>query len=178
MAPARPVSWRRATAADQAFLQGLYAAGRAAELAPLGWDEAARKAFCDMQYGFQQRAYRAAHPDAECRIVEVGVDGAALPVGRLWLDRSGPRWHLLDISLLPPWRAAGIGSALLQCLQEEAAAAPCRDLHLQVAIDNPARRLYARLGFAAVGVQGLHLEMHWSAAQAQPTLLESQHEQA
>ncbi len=59
----------------------------------------------------------------------------------------------LGIAVLPAWRGRGVGTALLQRLLRQV-----RGRHpavsLSVAADNPARRLYERLGFEVVDRHG------------------------
>ena len=67
---------------------------------------------------------------------------------------------LIDISLVPAARGAGLGSAILADLMHAAGAAGKR-VSLHVERLNPARRLYVRHGFTLVGDMGIYLEMEW-----------------
>jgi predicted GNAT family acetyltransferase len=60
-------------------------------------------------------------------------------------------------------RGQGLGSSVVRQCQQRAAAAGAR-LELQVRPENPARRLYERLGFRVAGEAGFAVEMVWSAA--------------
>jgi len=60
----------------------------------------------------------------------------------------------LAMAVLAPWRGQGVGTLLLQDLIAGARSRGLRALSLTVHHDNPARRLYERLGFAAVGDVG------------------------
>jgi ribosomal protein S18 acetylase RimI-like enzyme len=62
----------------------------------------------------------------------------------------------MDIALAPPFRRRGIGTALLDALIAEAQASG-RTLSIHVETNNPARRLYERLGFAKAGEHGVYL---------------------
>lgn len=142
---------------DEAFLFQVYAGTRREEVAAWGWDAAQQEAFLHMQFQVQQRAYQMQFPDAEhCLIVHDGCR-----VGRMILQRSKGALHLVDIALLPEYRGAGFGTAVLRALQEEAARAG-KPLRLRVMKGNPARRLYARLGFAVTGESATHDAMEWS----------------
>jgi ribosomal protein S18 acetylase RimI-like enzyme len=55
----------------------------------------------------------------------------------------------LSIAVLPEYRNRGIGSALIRHLFTHAQAI-CSAISLSVSLDNPARRLYERLGFEQV----------------------------
>lgn len=65
-----------------------------------------------------------------------------------------PRWILLFVSVEPEARGRGVGGRLI-----ERALSECDGpVKLHVEYDNPARRLYERLGF-----QSKYAEMRWSA---------------
>ena len=71
--------------------------------------------------------------------------------GHGFVDESIPE---LGIAVRPRSRGQSIGTALLEALIERAKAAECLGLSLSVAATNPARRLYERHGFVAVGKGG------------------------
>ena len=85
------------------------------------------------------------------------------PIGRLYLDRSTPMWHVVDIGFDAAERGKGVGSAMLAWMQESAAAAGAEGITLQVMTSNPrARALYVRSGFAPSGpVEGHYEPMAW-----------------
>ena len=150
------VGLRAYAAEDEAFLQDLYASTRVDELAPLGWSPAQQRAFPQMQYQAQGCSYLAQFPAAEhCIIQRADAD-----VGRLIVDRSGDVIRLIDISLLPEHRNAGLGAALIQDLQAEAARAG-KPVMLHVGELNRALRLYERLGFVKTAEGEIYLEMAW-----------------
>jgi GNAT superfamily N-acetyltransferase len=64
----------------------------------------------------------------------------------------------LSVALLPTYRNRGIGTTLLKYLIEEARREHPA-LSLSVSSDNPAVRLYRRLGFEVVGQSGTSLTM-------------------
>ncbi len=64
----------------------------------------------------------------------------------------------LGVAVVPGYRGQGVGSALLERLLE-AAAARYRSVSLSVSEDNPAAKLYERLGFKLVGSEGTALTM-------------------
>lgn len=138
------LSLRPVTPEDDAFLFELYATTRP-DIASLGLPEAQRDMLLRMQWLAQRQGYAARHPHAEHQLVLVGER----PAGRLWVAREPTELRLVDISLLPAHRGSGLGTTLLQALQQEATATG-KPLRLSVARDNPARRLYARLGFTTV----------------------------
>lgn len=64
--------------------------------------------------------------------------------------------RILDVIVALEERGRGIGSWLLGTLQRQHKA-----LELHVRKDNPARRLYERVGFVAIGEDDLHVHMRW-----------------
>jgi ribosomal protein S18 acetylase RimI-like enzyme len=158
------ISLRPVVAADRAFLERLYRLVRWDEFAPTGWPDAAKIAFLAQQFEFQRRHYAQAHDGAEYHVIVQGAE----PIGRIYVDRTGRDLALIEISLLPQWRGRGIGAALLGRLQQEVEAGLRDRVSLQVAPDNPARRLYARMGFVetapASEFQEASIEMVWPAS--------------
>jgi ribosomal protein S18 acetylase RimI-like enzyme len=130
---------------------------RAAELALIPWDAAAKRAFVAQQFAAQDAHYRAHYPGATLDVVEIG--GA--PAGRLYVHRDEREVRIMDIALVPAYRGRGIGTALLQGLIAEAGA---RTLSIHVEVNNPARRLYERLGFRCVSEHGVYLRLERTPA--------------
>lgn len=141
---------------DAPFLFELYASTRADEMRAWGWDETTQRAFLQMQWTAQQQSYAAQYPDADHRI----LIHHHLRAGRILISRSGQAVILVDLTLLPEHRGKGIGTALLQDLQREAAELG-KPLRLSVLKTNPARRLYARLGFTQTGGNELYDFLEW-----------------
>ncbi|WP_235217094.1 GNAT family N-acetyltransferase [Archangium violaceum] len=142
--PAR-LSHHPAAESDDAFLFELYASTRAEELAAWGWSAAQQEPFLRMQWLAQKRGYEARYPsEGHCILEHEGR-----PVGRLWVVRGEHELRLVDVTLLPAYRGSGLGTSVLRALQEEAAAAG-KPLRLHVMRNNPALRLYTRLGFTPV----------------------------
>jgi RimJ/RimL family protein N-acetyltransferase len=157
------ISLRPVVEADRPFLEHLYRLVRWEEFAPTGWPDATKIAFLADQFEFQRRHYERAYPDAEFHLIVHGPE----PIGRIYVDRSGRDLALIEISLLPEWRGRGIGAALLGCLQQEVGAGLRERVSLQVSPDNPARRLYARMGFVDAAppseFREASIEMVWPA---------------
>jgi ribosomal protein S18 acetylase RimI-like enzyme len=144
-------------AADEAFLEALYADTRRAELAFFGWSREQEDAFFKMQFEMQTRAYRMQFPDAVQYVVEFDDE----PIGRLIVERGAREIKLIDISLAAEFRNRGVGAFLLERLQAEAAADE-KVLFLRVLKTNrDARRFYERLGFKVVEDADLHWTMRW-----------------
>ena len=159
--------WRRASEAglkfrpvadsDLPFLAQVYASTRAEEIAVVPWSAQQKAAFLDMQFRAQHSHYQQHYPAAE-RLV---ILRRAEQLGRLYLDRGEREHSIIDIALLPDYRRRGYGTALLQDLLDEAAAAG-KAVEIYVEKFNPALRLYRRLGFVPVEEQGVYDRMRWT----------------
>ena len=139
---------------DREFLVDLYASVREPELAHVPWDAAARRAFVEQQFVAQDAHYREHYPGATLDVIE--VDG--VPAGRLYVHRGPSDIRIMDIALTPEFRRRGVGSGLLRSLIAEAEASG-RKLSIHVEANNPARRLYERLGFRLAGEHGVYVLM-------------------
>jgi ribosomal protein S18 acetylase RimI-like enzyme len=153
------IAWclRTATPDDDSFLLELYRSTRE-DLTQLGWPEEARQQLCELQWLAQRAGYATTHPEAMDQLVEVDHR----PVGRILVDAGTGDRYVVDLALLPTHRGQGLGRALLEEVQLEAA----RDgvgVRLSVEDGNPARSLYERLGFVAISSHGLHTELRWAS---------------
>ena len=154
------VTLRGVRVEDEPFLRELYASTRARELAIVPWSEEQKAAFLTMQFNAQDSFYRTHYPDARFDIIE--IEGVA--AGRLYLFASAEELRVIDIALLPQYRNRGIGGSLMRTILRTAAETG-RVVTIHVEVDNPARHLYDRLGFAPVEQQGVYLLMqHTSLA--------------
>lgn len=154
-----PVHLRPANDHDREFLIGLYGSVRAEELAMVTWDEGQREAFVRMQFDAQDSEYRRNNPNGTFDVIEL----QGRPIGRLYVDRRPTEIRIVDISLLPEFRGAGIGGGLLDELMREAAASG-RRLTIHVEITNRAESLYSRLGFVEAARQGPYRRMEWTSS--------------
>lgn len=153
-----PVSLRPAQPADQAFLARVYASTRADEMALVSWTDEQKAGFVQMQFDAQTEHYRLHYPKAEYLVIE--RDGVA--IGRLIRELLDGQLILMDLTLLPEYRNAGIGTAILQDLMAEAASLGL-PLVLRVEFFNPVIRLYSRLGFVKTReVNAVYHEMIWT----------------
>ena len=82
----------------------------------------------------------------ECSEVLVRDDE---PVGLLKVSRLPGEWEIVQIQLAPQLQGQGIGRSLVEQILVDAARAGA-DVKLSVLKANPARLLYARLGFQVV----------------------------
>ena len=153
------IALRPVTEADDEFLLTVYASARADELARVPWTQEQKDAFLQMQFAAQKRHYAAEYPHANHDIILAG--GA--PVGRIYLDRSGDEFHILDITVLPQHRKTGIGSRLLRQVQDEAALAR-KPVTIYVESFNPSLPLFERLGFLKAEENGFQFLMRSQSA--------------
>lgn len=147
---------RPATAEDVGFLADVVIeATRAQGRLPEGFDEQQwRKGFTHWTMEQVQNQ----GPDMATRVVEVDNER----VGRLRITRTTGCIELCGIQLLPGFQRRGIGTAIIEDLKVQAAAAGI-PLDLGVEKDNPdARRLYERLGFRHVAETGQEHKLRWN----------------
>jgi ribosomal protein S18 acetylase RimI-like enzyme len=155
------VGLRPAQADDRDFFAAVYASTRTEELAPVPWSAEQKAAFLEQQFAAQSAHY-AQHRAAATTDV-ILVDGE--PAGRLMVLRSEHDTLIVDIALLPPYRRLGIGTRLLEPIIEETSERGAT-LTIHVERMNTALRLYRRLGFEAVGDDGVYLTMRRHPRQA------------
>jgi GNAT superfamily N-acetyltransferase len=150
------ISYRVSSEADLPFVSAVYASTRAEEVASSGWPAELQQQFLAHQADAQHRHYQRHYPDAEWLIIQ----RSGKPIGRLYLEEWPSQIRLIDISLLPEGRGEGVGGAILLDLQDAAAGAG-KPLTIHVERNNPAMRLYLRLGFAKVEEHGVYDLMEW-----------------
>jgi ribosomal protein S18 acetylase RimI-like enzyme len=147
--------------ADLPFLARLYATTRAYEMTLVPWSEAEKAAFVDMQFRAQHLHYQRHYADAQFLVIE----RAGEPAGRLYLHRGTREHCIVDIAFLPQHCGQGLGTAVLTDVLAGAAAAGT-SVTIHVEKNNPALRLYLRLGFAAVEDKGIYVQMRRAAPAA------------
>ncbi|HEX8066618.1 MAG TPA: GNAT family N-acetyltransferase [Thermoleophilaceae bacterium] len=108
----------------------------------------------EQQFSAQDQHYKDNYRDTAYDVILVGGE----PAGRLYVGRWREEIRIVDIALLPAFRGRGAGTALLRDLMAEADAAG-KPLTIHVERENPARRLYERLGFAEAGEHGVYVLM-------------------
>jgi GNAT superfamily N-acetyltransferase len=143
------LSFRDVVDSDQPFLLALYASTRELELSQVPWSDEQKRIFVESQFAAQSRSYPASYPAATHQV----ICADELPVGRLYLNRGATTFHILDITIAPGARNAGIGTAVLHGILEEAAQAR-KPVSIYTETFNPSMRLFERLGFRTVSVDG------------------------
>lgn len=151
------ISFRPITDEDRDFLARLYASTRAEEMAMVPWDQAEKDQFLAFQFAAQHTFYQDNFKSASFDVIL----HHGKPIGRLYLDRRHDEHRLIDIALLPEQRGAGLGTQLMDRVLGDAAAEG-KKVRIHVEQNNPAMRLYQRLGFRQVEDQGVYQLMEWS----------------
>lgn len=151
-----PLRLRAIAAGDQAFIDALYRSTRD-DLAAMEIEESFLAQLIRLQQEAQAQGVRRTFPQAQYFLLE--RDGE--PVGRLVIEATAERVHLVDLALAPAFRNLGAGSAVLRALQSlaEQRGQPAT---LSVTLANSAaRRLYGRLGFVVTDSDPLQERMRW-----------------
>lgn len=149
---------RPMTDADLPFLEELYGSTREWEMAQVPWTDEEKARFLAFQFNAQHTFYQQQFANAQFDVIE--CEGR--PVGRLYVDRRDDEIRLVDIAIIPAYRGRGIGTILLKQLRAEAGR-QSQPLRIHVENQNPAMRLYQRLGFRKVHDTGVYHLMEWSS---------------
>ena len=159
-APAN-VTLRPVTADDHDFLVAVYGSTRAEELALVPWTTEQQQLFVRSQFAAQQDHYAKKYPAASHDIIV----SDNRPVGRLYVARLDQEIRIIDITLVPAERNAGIGSYLIEQLLDEANRAG-KVTRIYVEEFNPSLRLFERLGFSPSEQHGIHLLLQCNPSQS------------
>lgn len=142
---------------DMEFLFQVYASTRMDEMAIVPWDDNQKADFLNMQFNAQHTYYQEHYKGAAFDLIL--LDGE--PIGRLYLTQWEDEMRVIDIAILPEYRNRGIGRAIYDDIMAEAKAAG-KTVSIHVEQNNPARRLYDRLGFRPEGDEsGIYVLMVW-----------------
>ena len=150
-------SFRPVKKSDERFLSLLYASTREDELkALMDWSEQQKKEFLEQQFQAQHTFYQQEFKKAEFSLIIMNNQ----PIGRLYLDRRKDEIRIIDIALLPAYRGMGIGRQLMEGVLGEGKK---RGLPVRIHVErnNPAMRLYDKLGFKKLEDKGVYFFMEW-----------------
>lgn len=139
-------SLRPATTEDRDFLYSLLETTLRGYVEELwGWDDTFQQERFDERFD----------PDFMEVICIEGKD-----VGCISLEHRGHELYLAEIELLPEYQNRGVGTSIIRAIMAEANkdGIPVR---LQVLHNNPARRLYERLGFRVFSETPWHYRLEW-----------------
>jgi ribosomal protein S18 acetylase RimI-like enzyme len=148
---------RPALPQDEIFLYGLYSAVRAPEFALAQITETQKEDLMRLQFRGQMSAYTQMFPNSCYHVVLLD----SKPVGRLWVAPGENELHLVDIALHPDLQSKGIGTVLIQRVQQEAAKARL-PIRCSVFRFNPGSlRFHRRLGFTIVREDQMYFYLEW-----------------
>jgi GNAT superfamily N-acetyltransferase len=150
------ITLREVTAEDEAFLLEVYASTRAMELSLVPWSDEQREAFLKFQFEAQHTHYRTQFPEASYQIIFNNTER----VGRLYVLRDTTEMRVLDITVMPQHRNAGIGTLLMRDLLTEAEQTG-KPVSIWVEQFNPSQTLFQRLGFSKIQEDGYNYLMQW-----------------
>lgn len=148
---------RPALPQDEIFLYELYSAVRGPEFALAPVSATQREHLIRMQFNGQMSAYTQKYPNSCYHIVL--LDGK--PVGRLWVAPGQREFHLVDIAVHPSLQKKGIGTVLVQRLQQEATQARLPITSSIFRFNAGSMRFHKRLGFSIVREDEMYYYMEW-----------------
>lgn len=152
------ISLRKHTTDDLAFMQALYASTREAELAITNFTRQEKETFLSQQFNAQYQHYLQHYNSDKFDIIESG--GKA--IGRLFVDHWDREIRIVDISLIPEYQNRGLGSYLFKQLFAQAKISK-KTVTIHVEHNNPAKKLYQRLGFELkTQTNEIYLLMQWT----------------
>jgi len=145
--------------ADRAFLYTLFVETKAADMAAMPVDAAAKDVLLRMQYRSMTTTYRHEYPTARWEVVEL----AGEPVGLLVTDVGDRCITYVDIELSPRVQGRGLATRVMMRALEEA-----RRLGLPACVNVLARngaslRLCERIGFVKAGDEPPFVRLEWRA---------------
>ncbi len=152
------VSLRKHTADDLPFMLALYASTREAELAMTNFSTQEKQVFIGHQFNAQYQHYLQHYNSEAFDIIE--LDGKA--VGRLFVDHWSKEIRIVDIALIPEYQKQGLGSYLFKQVFAQAKACD-KSVTIHVEHNNPAKKLYQKLGFELKSkTNDIYLLMQWT----------------
>lgn len=148
------ITLRPIRAGDVEFLFVLFRSVHEQDYASVDLPEEQKTALLRMQFDAQQLQYRERFSRGNFDLILK----AERSVGIIYTQRGPEEFVLIDIALLPEFRNEGIGrelvAELIRQAQDEQQAVTAH-----VRKDNPAWRLWQRLGFEVVNDDGVYLQI-------------------
>lgn len=151
---------RPALPQDEIFLYELYVAIRGPQFASAPITPTQREHLLRMQFQAQLSSYTQQFPNSCYHVVLLD----SKPVGRLWVAPGDHSFLLVDIAIHPSVQSKGLGTVLVQRLQQEAQTAK---VPIRSTVDrfNPGSlKFHQRLGFQVVREDLLQYYMEWQPA--------------
>jgi ribosomal protein S18 acetylase RimI-like enzyme len=135
------VTLRPVCASDEDFLFRVFKSVHEQTFAMVEMPEEQKHELLRMQFVAQREQYRQQFPNADFDLILYG----GTKIGNLYALRGPERFVLIDIALLPEYRNKGVGTG--------------KSLDAHVQKDNPAWRLWQRLGFEKAEDDGVYLRI-------------------
>ncbi len=151
---------RPALPQDEIFLYELYVAIRGPLFALTPLTAVQREHLLRIQFQAQLSSYTQQYPNSCYHVVL--LDGK--PVGRLWVAPVDSGFHLVDIAVHPNVQSKGLGTVLVQRLQQEAQKAKLPILSTVDRFNPGSLRFHQRLGFTIVREDLMQFYMEWRPA--------------
>ena len=148
------INFRNIQPNDFPFLKKVYRSSREEELDKTMWNEEEKSKFIDFQFNAQHSHYTNAYKGAEFNIIEWNK----VKVGRLYLWETETQIRIMDIALLTEFRGKGIGTFILNDLIKKSIKVE-KKINIHVEYNNPALKLYERLGFEKTDDTGIYFFM-------------------
>ena len=145
------ISFRAVEPSDDPFLLRLFVSVRGEELSMLPFEPHVINQVIEQQFNAKQTHYLKHFGHADWRIILLEGE----PVGYVVIE-DAETLHFVDLALLSEFRGQGIGGAIFREEMEKG-----RPITFTTEFNNPARRLYERLGFVITGEDGIYLQMRW-----------------
>ncbi len=139
---------------DFPFLKKLYRSTRVNELKTHRWNKEQEDKFIEFQFNAQHSHYINSFKGADFLIVIWNKTD----IGRLYLWRLESQIRIVEITLLEKYRGKSIGTKILTELIDESNKSG-KKLNLHVKHNNPALKLYERLGFKIIDDTGVNYFM-------------------
>jgi ribosomal protein S18 acetylase RimI-like enzyme len=148
---------RPALPQDEIFMYELYSAIRKPEFAQAALTPNQLEHLIRLQFRGQLSSYTQNYPNSCYHIILVD----SKPVGRLWVAPGDREFHLVDIAVHPSLQSKGIGTVLVQRLQQEARRAQLPITSCVSKFNAGSIRFHKRLGFIIIREDEINYYMQW-----------------
>lgn len=148
---------RPALPQDEIFLYDLYSAIRGPEFALAPIPAAQKEQLIRMQFQAQMSEYAQMYPNSCYHLVLLD----SKPAGRLWVAPGNGELQLVDIAVHPNLQGKGIGTVLVQRVQQEAAKARLPIRCCVFRFNTGSLRFHQRLGFFILREDQTHYHLEW-----------------
>jgi len=142
---------------DEIFLYDLYSAIRGPEFALAPIPAAQKEQLIRMQFQAQMSEYAQMYPNSRYHLVLLD----SKPAGRLWVAPGNGELQLVDIAVHPNLQGKGIGTVLVQRVQQEAAKARLPIRCCVFRFNTGSLRFHQRLGFSILREDQTHYHLEW-----------------